>query len=783
MAFAGGLDPTFGGGSGTSLIPVMSVARAYKGLDDLNLVQVEADGSIIAAGPAGLAGGGTTYGLIRVNADGTRDTSFGEAGEADVALPAGLLSNGGASLLLQGDGKILLVTNWNTSDSPSQGETVLARFNANGSPDSNFGTAGVAVINLTPFGVLDGYLTSVAVQADGKIVLAGSSRLPANPSSVFEVTVARLKVDGTLDPSFAGTGQTTFSDIPTANLTQSPLPPNESAGSVVVQANGQLVLVGTIVDRRAIANPVNVPELIRLNADGIRDSSISQSGLLASGIVGADGLLLQPDGKFLVVGVGQGGTKILARLNADGSLEKSASFLNDSTSGLTLQPDGKIVQFGSSNSGFTASRINANLTPDASFGFGGHSSVFIPLPPPAPGVVQGVEQANAGAVGPDGRIVLVGSNPAYTRFSTLPATYLAVARLTATGTSAHRGDFTGDGIADPAIYLPAFGAFAIGDSSGKTTGRIELFGPPGPGGTIPAPGDYDGASRQEIGGYLPAQGIYAYRPAGGGPDVGFQFGTPGAGQSIPAPADYYGTGVDDIAVYLAASGSFAIKDPTGKTAGAIIPFGMPGVGHSIPVPGDYDGSGHVELAVYVPSVGAFFYRPANGGPDVMVPFGTPGAGNSLPVPGDYTGVGHDEFAVYLPALGAYAYRVPGQGDVIIPFGTPGAGQSLPAPADYTGSGHVELGVYLPSLGLLAYRPPAGADVYDAFGFPGAGQTIPVTRTILSPFPGSGGGTAHAMAIPGVAGGFAPLDFITIATPARKVKAGPSAQVLPMGSAV
>ena len=131
-------------------------------------------------------------------------------------------------------------------------------------------------------------------------------------------------------------------------------------------------------------------------------------------------------------------------------------------------------------------------------------------------------------------------------------------------------------------------------------------------------------------------------------------------------------------------------------------------------------------------------------------------------------------AVYLPDQGAYAYRVLGQADVI-PFGTPGTGQSLPAPADYTGSGHVELGVYLPSLGVLAYRPAFGSDVYEAFGLPGPGQTIPVTRVILSPFPGSGGGSAHAMAIPVpdvVADGLAPLDLIT--RPDKKAKGGRSA---------
>ena len=56
------------------------------------------------------------------------------------------------------------------------------------------------------------------------------------------------------------------------------------------------------------------------------------------------------------------------------------------------------------------------------------------------------------------------------------------------------------------------------------------------------------------------------------------------------------------------------QDPTGKTAGQIIPFGAPGRRQvSLPVPGDYDGSGHVELAVYIPAFrGQFYYRPYAG---------------------------------------------------------------------------------------------------------------------------------------------------------------------------
>jgi len=60
------------------------------------------------------------------------------------------------------------------------------------------------------------------------------------------------------------------------------------------------------------------------------------------------------------------------------------------------------------------------------------------------------------------------------------------------------------------------------------------LGPAGAGGSIPAPGDYDGDGKADAAVYLPAFGAFAYRPSSGGPDVVRQFGIAGAGRSIPA---------------------------------------------------------------------------------------------------------------------------------------------------------------------------------------------------------------------------------------------------------
>ena len=96
------------------------------------------------------------------------------------------------------------------------------------------------------------------------------------------------------------------------------------------------------------------------------------------------------------------------------------------------------------------------------------------------------------------------------------------------------------------------------------------------------PGDYDGSGKDELAVYMPSLGLFAYRPADGGPDV-------------------------------------------------VEPFGFAGAGLSIPAPGDYDGDGKTDLAIYLPSLGEFAVRPSSGGPDQLTPFGTVGIGQSLPV--------------------------------------------------------------------------------------------------------------------------------------------------------
>ena len=144
---------------------------------------LQADGKI-------LIGGGTNFGMARFTADGQLDTTFGTNGVASSGFGT---TYAGYDLAIVDGGKIVEVgTNGGTN-------FIVARFNANGSVDTSFGTAGKTATDF--FGSLDKAF-ALAVQSDGKLLLAGQAR---DGATNYKWAMARYNANGSLDTTF-GTG-------------------------------------------------------------------------------------------------------------------------------------------------------------------------------------------------------------------------------------------------------------------------------------------------------------------------------------------------------------------------------------------------------------------------------------------------------------------------------------------------------------------------------------------------------------------------------------------------
>jgi uncharacterized delta-60 repeat protein len=124
-------------------------------------VAIQPDGGIVVVGASD-----SHAVVVRYASSGTLDASFGSGGVVPVDFP-GLQSSAGMDLALQADGKIIIV---------GQTLTAVARLNSNGTFDSGFGSGGKVPPGALP--AIDNNASAVALQSDGKIVLAGGAVPP-----------------------------------------------------------------------------------------------------------------------------------------------------------------------------------------------------------------------------------------------------------------------------------------------------------------------------------------------------------------------------------------------------------------------------------------------------------------------------------------------------------------------------------------------------------------------------------------------------------------------------
>jgi uncharacterized delta-60 repeat protein len=247
--------------------------------------------------------------------------------------------------VLQPDGKLVVVGQSRTGVGTGIDirDVLLARYNADGSPDATFGSGGVVVTDLGATELFRG----LVVLPDGKLVIGGSQGiLSVGPVGLLDFALARYNPDGSLDASF-GSGGTVRTDLGGSDL----------AASLILQSDGKLVLAGDSY------TGVLDFALARYNADGSLDGSFGVGGIVLTDL-GADdaalALLVRPDGRLVVGGHSRISSPIradfaLAQYLPDGSpdggfgasgIVKNDFGADEDITALVLQPDGKLVAAG-----------------------------------------------------------------------------------------------------------------------------------------------------------------------------------------------------------------------------------------------------------------------------------------------------------------------------------------------------------------------------------------------------------------------------------------------------
>ncbi|MFQ5806006.1 MAG: hypothetical protein ACE5I3_06105 [Phycisphaerae bacterium] len=400
----GSLDTTFGTGGLLTTDFASSTDVAYA-------VAIQGDGQIVVAGRA-YTGYFTRYdfALARYNSDdGSLDTTFGTSGTVTTEVSPS--DDYAWDLAIDADGRIA-VAGRTDSGVPSGNDFALVRYNSDGSPDSSFGEGGLITTDF--LGSKHDFARDlIAVQADGKIVVAGQSS--TGYPTYFDFALARYNHDGTLDVSF-GTEGTVSTDFAGGN---------DYARAVAIQVDGKIVVAGYRYSGYSTGWDF---ALARYDTDGTLDTSFGTNGLVTthfgSRFEYAYALAIQADGKIVAAGQRRGGyptywDSALARYNTDGSLDTTFGtnglvtthfgFSTDAARAIAIQTNGDIVVAGYTYRGyptytywdFLLARYKPDGSLDGDFGSGGLVSTHFG---------SNTDAAYAIAIQADGKIVAAGNS-------------------------------------------------------------------------------------------------------------------------------------------------------------------------------------------------------------------------------------------------------------------------------------------------------------------------------------------------------------------------------------
>ncbi|MCF6133084.1 T9SS type A sorting domain-containing protein [Flavobacterium wongokense] len=362
MPQAGELDPNFG------------VAGFFisddEELDTGDGMAILPDNSII------MIGGHDHFSCIKLSPNGVLDTSFDTDGKAYVTFEG--LNAGAYDIAIQPDGKIILAGC--TYLVGGEYHTTIARLNADGSLDTTFNGTGSLTFDYNA--QEKNYCYSVALQTDGKIVVAGHT----GSSGATDFAMARINPDGTFDNNFGNNGKLTLNILG-----------SDYAKSVLIQPDGKILVCGY-----SYPGPVCSFAVVRLTSTGDLDNTFNGDGIMTTKVASSYGndtvqdMALQADGKIVVLSDCYiGSHQIIGAIrlttageldttfSGDGKFSTTMNNTSDFPKGVAIQPDGKIILAGSyyngngSGTSIFAIRLTTGGDLDTSFSGDGKAN-FLP---------------------------------------------------------------------------------------------------------------------------------------------------------------------------------------------------------------------------------------------------------------------------------------------------------------------------------------------------------------------------------------------------------------------
>lgn len=580
----GSIDTTFNPGTG---IPHANFIPGR--------VLIQSDGKIIVDN-VGMYNGAPTGNLIRINSDGTRDTSY---------TPSVSSIN---AAVLQSDGKLLIGGNFTTVNGAAKSR--IARLNADGTTDTSF----APVLGQANSGLIS--VRGMAVQSDGKIIIGGRF---GSVNGFAKPDFARLNADGTLDSSFdpGSSGPASLA--------------NHVRG-VYFQSDGKVLVQYAPGDGDTGNSPKVTLE--RRNANGSFDPTFRPIIFGRSpNSVELNSVLSRADGNIFVGGAFSVANGVAVRdfiwVDSSGRVNNrffrrgtASTSMDDRINAMALQTDGKVIlggkflKFdGTSRPGIARVSATSFIT-SAPFDFDGDGRSDIGVFRPS-----------------DGNWYLAQSTAGF-----------AVHHFGTSGDAIVPSDYDGDSKTDLAVFRD--GAWWYLRSSNGTVG-LEFAGQAG---DIPLRGDFDADGIDDFVVYRPSTVEWKIRlssyPYGSvsGSDLTYQWGTAG---DIPFLQDFDGDGKASMGLYRPSDGRFYYTLDVPQNGIYSFQWGMAG---DVPVPADYDGDGRTDFAVWRPSNGAWYVSDAATGAVTILSWGMSG---DKPVVGDYDGDGRSDVAIYRPLTGVW----------------------------------------------------------------------------------------------------------------------------------